>query len=202
MRSWPTYHDGRRLESALPTLSRLGMLLPQRRGTARQMSRRLVGPATRAVNEAFAEVRASFDRFCVSAQIEAPRHEDGGGCHGRQRAAPRSRCGATGHRLGRTRRRIGFSSDKIEFERRGSERGRREVTIPSQETPDRLGGWAMNLMPTNLTTRRSSTALSGCAVMTCRLRRNWEFRSRRGFVVLSVAPRRRRLLVSRLEPLS
>lgn len=48
-------------------------------------------PATGAVDEAFAEVRASFDQFCLAAGIEGARHDDGGGCHGGLRAAPRSR---------------------------------------------------------------------------------------------------------------
>ncbi|TWI16159.1 hypothetical protein IQ15_07761 [Bradyrhizobium yuanmingense] len=92
-------------------------------------------PATGAVDEAFAEVRASFDRFCLAAGIEAlgtmmeadvtaacgPRH----GRDAERRA----------HRWGRTRGRIGLHGGKIEVER-PSVRGvdGREVTIPSWET--------------------------------------------------------------------
>ena len=120
-------------------------------------------PATRAVDEAFAEVRASFDRFCLAAGIEAletmmeadvtaasrPRH-------GRD-AARRA------HRWGRTRGRIGFHGGKIEVERprvRGVDG--REVTIPSWETAaqeDWLGRWAMNLMLINVSTRRFGRAV-------------------------------------------
>jgi len=57
------------------------------------------------VDEAFAEVRASFDRFCLAAGIDA---HDGGACHG----------GLAGdNRWGRTQGRIGFHGGKIEVER-------------------------------------------------------------------------------------
>ncbi|MEY9120457.1 hypothetical protein ABIA03_000259 [Bradyrhizobium yuanmingense] len=120
-------------------------------------------PATGAVDEAFAEVRASFDRFCLAAGIEAlgtmmeadvtaacgPRH----GRDAERRA----------HRWGRTRGRIGFHGGKIEVERprvRGVDG--REVTIPSWETAaqeDWLGRWAMNLMLINVSTRRFGRAV-------------------------------------------
>src|SRR4051794_8253003 len=74
-------------------------------------------PATGAVDEAFAEVRASFDRFCLAAGIEAlgtMMEADvtaaSGPRHGRD-AARRA------HRWVRTRRRIGFQAGKIEVER-------------------------------------------------------------------------------------
>lgn len=75
------------------------------------------------------------------------------------RAAPRSRCGAAGAPLGRTRGRVGFHGGKIEVERprvRGVDSG--EVTIPSWETAaqeDWLGRWATNLMLINVSTRRT-----------------------------------------------
>src|SRR5206468_9805271 len=120
-------------------------------------------PATRAVDEAFAEVRASFDRFCLAAGIEAlgtmmeadvtaacgPRHD--------RDAARRA------HRWGRTRGRIGFHGGKIEVERprvRGVDG--REVTIPSGETAaqeDWLGRWGMNLMLINGLRRRFGSAV-------------------------------------------
>src|SRR5258705_2212280 len=119
-------------------------------------------PATGAVDEAFAEVRASFDRFCLAAGIEAfgtmmeadvtaacgPRD----GRHAARRA----------HRWGRTRGRIGFHGGKIEVERprvRGLDG--REVTIPSWETAaeeDWLGRWAMDLRVVNGLTRRVGRA--------------------------------------------
>ena len=92
-------------------------------------------PATGAVDGAFAEVRASFDRFCLAAGIEVLSTmmetdvtEACGPRHGRD-AARRA------HRWGRTRGRIGFHGGKIEVERprvRGMDG--REVTIPSGET--------------------------------------------------------------------
>lgn len=89
-------------------------------------------PATGAVDEAYAEVRASFDRFSLAAGIEAlgtmMEADVTAACgprHGRD-AARRA------HRLGRTWGRIGFHGGKIEVERprvRGVDG--REVTIPS-----------------------------------------------------------------------
>ena len=75
-------------------------------------------PATGAVDEAFAEVRASFDRFCLAAGIEAlgtmMEADVTAACgprHGRD-AARRA------HRWGRTRGRIGFHGlGKIEVPR-------------------------------------------------------------------------------------
>ena len=120
-------------------------------------------PATGAVDEAFAEVRASFDRFCLAAGIEAlgtmMEADVTAACgprHGRD-AARRA------HRWGRTRGRIGFHGGKIEVERprvRGVDG--REVTIPSWETAaqeDWLGRWAMNLMLINVSTRRFGRAV-------------------------------------------
>lgn len=102
-------------------------------------------PATGAVDEAFAEVRASFDRFCLAAGIEAlgtmMEADVTAACgprHGRD-AARRA------HRWGRTRGRIGFHGGKIEVERprvRGVDG--REVTIPSWETAG-AGGLARSL---------------------------------------------------------
>ncbi|MGY3622059.1 hypothetical protein ACVJGD_008255 [Bradyrhizobium sp. USDA 10063] len=120
-------------------------------------------PATWAVDEAFADVRASFDRFCLAAGIEAlgtmMEADVTAACgprHGRD-AARRA------HRWGRTRGRIGFHGGKIEVERprvRGVDG--REVTIPSWETAaqkDWLGRWAMNLMLINVSTRRFGRAV-------------------------------------------
>src|SRR5579859_1001258 len=120
-------------------------------------------PATGAVDEAFAEVRASFDRFCLAAGIEAlgtmMEADVTAACgprHGRD-AARRA------HRWGRTRGQIGFHGGKIEVERprvRGVDG--REVTIPSWETAAQenwLGRWAMNLMLLNVSTRKFGRAV-------------------------------------------
>src|SRR3954462_1684913 len=120
-------------------------------------------PAIGAVDEAFAEVRASFDRFCLAAGIEAlgtmMEADVTAACgprHGRD-AARRA------HRWGRTRGRIGFHGGKIEVERpRARGVDGREVTIPSWETAaqeDWLGRWAMNLMLINVSTRRFGRAV-------------------------------------------
>src|SRR5258705_8786666 len=90
-------------------------------------------PATGAVDEAFAEVRASFDRFCLAAGIEAlgtmMEADVTAACgprHGRD-AARRA------HRWGRTRGRIGFHRGKIEVQRpRGPGLDGREGTNPSR----------------------------------------------------------------------
>ena len=109
-------------------------------------------PATGAVDEAFAEVRVSFDRFCLAAGIEAL---------GTMMEADVTALRA--HRWGRTRGRIGFHGGKIEVEHppvRGVDG--REVTIPSWETAaqeDWLGRWAMNLMLINVSTRRFGRAV-------------------------------------------
>src|SRR6202165_2091773 len=88
-------------------------------------------PATGAVDEAFAEVRASFDRFCLAAGIEAlgtmMEADVTAACgprHGRD-AARRA------HRWGRTRGWSGFRGCEIEGERpRGRGGGRRGGTVP------------------------------------------------------------------------
>src|SRR4029079_1237125 len=128
-----------------------------------RVTTRAVSPATGAVDEAFAEVRASFDRFCLAAGIEAlgtMMEADVtaacGPCHGRDaaRRAPR---------WGRARGRIGFHGGKIEVERprvRGVDG--REVTIPSWETAaqeDWLGRRGVNLVLINGSTRQCVRAV-------------------------------------------
>src|SRR6476469_3889736 len=89
-------------------------------------------PATGAVDGAFAEVRASFDRFCLAAGIEVlgtmMETDVTAACGPRHGRDPARRA----HRWGRTRGRIGFHGGKIEVERpRGRGMDGREVTIPS-----------------------------------------------------------------------
>ncbi|MGY3695861.1 hypothetical protein ACVIGA_005941 [Bradyrhizobium sp. USDA 3240] len=103
------------------------------------------------MDEAFAEVRASFDRFCLAAGIEALGTMMEADVVAGRATIARRRGGRT---LGRTRGRIGFHGGKIEVERprvRGVDGG--EVTIPSWETAaqeDWLGRGAMNLMLINV----------------------------------------------------
>jgi transposase-like protein len=120
-------------------------------------------PAIGAVDDAFEDVRASFERFCLTAGIEAlgammaadveaacgPRHARGS----RRRA----------HRWGHTNGRIGFHGGKVEVARpRLREIDGHEVPIPSWQTAlgeDWLGRWAMNLMLINVSTRRFGRAV-------------------------------------------
>ncbi|MGY3695918.1 hypothetical protein ACVIGA_005998 [Bradyrhizobium sp. USDA 3240] len=112
------------------------------------------------MDEAFAEVRASFDRFCLAAGIEALGTMMEADVVAGRATIARRRGGRT---LGRTRGRIGFHGGKIEVERprvRGVDGG--EVTIPSWETAaqeDWLGRGAMNLMLINVSTRRFGRAV-------------------------------------------
>jgi transposase-like protein len=112
---------------------------------------------------AFAEVSASFERFCLGAGVEAlgammekdseeacgPRHARGEG--------------RRGHRLGRAQGKIGFHGGKVEVERpRVRDFAGREVALPSWQqavAEDWLGRWAMNLMLINVSTRKFRRAV-------------------------------------------
>jgi len=112
---------------------------------------------------AFAEVSASFERFCLAAGIEAlgammekdaqeacgPRHVRGEG--------------RRGQRWGRTRGQIGFQGGKVAVERpRVRDFAGREVALPSWQqavSEDWLGRWAMNLMLINVSTRKFRRAV-------------------------------------------
>src|SRR3979409_1295110 len=98
-------------------------------------------PATGSVDEAFAEVRASFDRFCLAAGIEALGTMMEADVTAGRRAGAGRDAARRAHRGGRTQGRIGFHGGKIEVERprvRGVDG--REVTIPSWETAAQ-GDW-------------------------------------------------------------
>src|SRR5258708_8924725 len=95
-------------------------------------------PATGAVDEAFAEVRASFDRFCLAAGIEAlgtmMEADVTAACgprHGRD-AARRA------HRWGRTRGPNGFHGGKVE----GAPPRVRGVDGRQRTSPSRGNAWA------------------------------------------------------------
>jgi transposase-like protein len=112
---------------------------------------------------AFAEVSASFERFCLGAGVEAlgammekdseeacgPRHARGEG--------------RRGHRWGRAQGKIGFHGGKVEVERpRVRDFAGREVALPSWQqavAEDWLGRWAMNLMLINVSTRKFRRAV-------------------------------------------
>jgi putative transposase len=115
------------------------------------------------VGQAFDEMSASFERFCLAAGIEAlggmlesdtatlcgPRHARGQG--------------RRGHRWGRTMGKLGFHGGKVEIDRpRVRGLAGEELVLPSWEqatAEDWLGRWAMNLMLINVSTRRFGRAV-------------------------------------------
>jgi transposase-like protein len=121
-----------------------------------------VGPSA-LVAEAVDEVRASFERLCLTAGLATltgmmeedaarlcgPRHGRGG-----DRA---------GHRWGKTKGKIGFHGGKVEIERpRVRARDGAEVTLPSWAAAmneNLLGQWALNLMLMNVSTRKFGRAV-------------------------------------------
>ena len=118
---------------------------------------------TGAVGKAWDDVSVSFERFCLTAGIEAlsammekeaeelcgPRHARGEG--------------RRGHRWGHTQGKIGFHGGKLNVERpRVRELGGQELVLPSWEhavAEDWLGPWAMNLMLINVSTRKFRRAV-------------------------------------------
>lgn len=115
------------------------------------------------VEEAWQEVGASFERFCLTAGIatlSGMLEEDTvrlcGSRYGRA-------AGKEGHRWGKTRGKVGFHGGKVEIERprvRACDGG--EMALPSWTTAqseDLLGKWAMNLMLINVSTRRFGRAV-------------------------------------------
>lgn len=122
------------------------------------------------VDEAWQEVGASFDRFCLTAglaTLAAMMEEDATGLCGPRygRAA-----GRDGYRWGKTKGKVGFHGGKVEVDRprvRGRDGG--EVVLPSWEaalSEDLLGKWALNLMLINVwrdnyDCRLASTMIAG-----------------------------------------
>ena len=115
------------------------------------------------VAEAWQQVGASFDRFCLASGVAAlqtmmeqdatrlcgPRYAHKDGCHG--------------HRWGRAEGKVGFHGGKVSVDRpRVRARGGQEMELPSWETAqaeDWLGRWALNLMLINVSTRRFGRAV-------------------------------------------
>jgi transposase-like protein len=115
------------------------------------------------VEEAWQEVGASFERFCLTAGIATLAHmmeEDAARLCGPRygRAA-----GKDGHRWGKTKGKVGFHGGKVEVERpRVRARVGGEIALPSWETAqseDLLGQWALNLMLINVSTRKFGRAV-------------------------------------------
>src|SRR3982751_19960 len=122
------------------------------------------GPDTTAlVKEAWQDVGASFERFCLTAGIATLSRmmtEDA-----ERLCGPRhSRSGTrTGHRWGRTKGKIGFHGGTVPVERaRVRSRDGTEVPLPSWEAAqaeDWLAHWPMNLMLINVSTRKFGRAV-------------------------------------------
>ena len=113
--------------------------------------------------EAFREVQASFDRFCLIsgiAVLEAMLEEDANAlCGASHSRGP----GRKGHRWGVTAGPIGFHGGKTKV-RRPRVRGKegKEIPLPSwtaSREQDWLGKWAMNLMLINVSTRKFGGAV-------------------------------------------
>src|SRR3954462_10492040 len=115
------------------------------------------------VEEAWRNVGASFDRFCVTAGIAAltdMMERDAAELCGRRYGREDGRCG---HRWGQTAGKLGLHGGKIAIERpRVRGRDGHEVALPSWEAAqaeDWLERWAMNLMLINVSTRRFGRAV-------------------------------------------
>ena len=113
--------------------------------------------------EAWQEVGASFERFCLTAGIATLANmmeEDAARLCGPRYGRAE---GKAGHRWGKTKGKLGFHGGKVEIERpRVRARDGGEVPLASWETAmseDLLGKWALNLMLINVSTRRFGRAV-------------------------------------------
>jgi transposase-like protein len=115
------------------------------------------------VEEAWQQVGASFERFCLTAGIatltgmmEGDAARLCGVRYGRDD-------GKDGYRWGRTKGKLGFHGGKVALERpRVRARDGGEIALPSWEAAmaeDWLGRWAMNLMLINVSTRKFGRAV-------------------------------------------
>ena len=115
------------------------------------------------IEEAWQEVGASFERFCLTAGIATLANmmeEDAARLCGPRYGRAE---GKAGHRWGKTKGKVGFHGGKVEIERpRVRARDGGEVPLASWETAiseDLLGKWALNLMLINVSTRRFGRAV-------------------------------------------
>jgi putative transposase len=115
------------------------------------------------VDEAWRDIGASFERFCLTAGIRAladMMERDAadlcGPRYGRED-------GRRGHRWGQAAGKLGFHGGKLAIERpRVRARDGHELALPSWEAAqaeDWLGPWTMNLMLINVSTRRFGRAV-------------------------------------------
>jgi hypothetical protein len=121
------------------------------------------GTPEAAVAEAWQQVGASFERFCLTAGVSAlsrMMEQDAV-----ELCGPRygHKDGKAGHRWGKTQGKIGFHGGKVSLNRpRVRTRSGQELALPSwgaAEAEDLLGRWAMNLMLINVSTRRFGRAV-------------------------------------------
>ena len=115
------------------------------------------------VENAWQEVSASFERFCLTAGIatlSTMMEEDAVHLCGPRYGRADSK---TGHRWGTTKGKVGFHGGKVEIERpRVRSRDGGEFVLPSWESAmseDLLGRWALNLMLINVSTRKFGRAV-------------------------------------------
>ena len=115
------------------------------------------------VEDALQDVRASFERFCLTAGIAtltSMMEEDATGLCG-----PRYGRGGgkSAFRWGKTKGKIGFHGGKVEVDRpRVRARDGQELALPSWAaalSEDLLGQWALNLMLINVSTRKFGRAV-------------------------------------------
>ena len=115
------------------------------------------------VAEAWQQVGASFDRFCLAsgvAALQTMMEQDATHLCGARYV---HKDGCNGHRWGRAEGNIGFHGGKVSIDRpRVRARGGQEMALPSWETAqaeDWLGRWALSLMLINVSTRRFGRAV-------------------------------------------
>jgi transposase-like protein len=115
------------------------------------------------VEEAWQQVGASFERFCLRAGIATLAGMMEGDTAGLCGVRYGRDDGKDGHRWGRTKGKLGFHGGKIELERpRVRARDGGEIALPSWEAAmaeDWLGKWALNLMLINVSTRKFGRAM-------------------------------------------
>ena len=121
------------------------------------------GTPEASVAEAWQQVGASFERFCLTAGLSAlSRMMDQDAI---ALCGPRygHNDGKDGHRWGKTRGKPGFHGGTVSLDRpRVRARDGKELTLPSWEaaqSEDLLSRWAMNLMLINVSTRRFGRAV-------------------------------------------
>ena len=120
-------------------------------------------PPGPSIETAWQDVHSSFERFCLSAGIEALEQML---CEDAERlAGPRHRRDPerAGRRWGAAKGKIGFHGGKVEVRRpRLRSLAGHEVPLPSwqaAQAEDGLGRWAMNLMLLNVSTRKLRRAV-------------------------------------------